>query len=336
MGASCGKSAGTLPEAGESHRALIRLLERRHALLAERLNGLMPELLAPPPKTAESEQLEADRHAVHQFRTSLRRLRSMAEAFPNHWHWAGASRLGRMARLAGAVRDLDVLLEELETCRTTNGTAMADAERSRLDRLLRTLGKRRRRARRRLARHLQRPPAWWSRLLQSDTTPTMPGDLAPSVPLLQAALMAQMARIRLASGWGDGQRPAPGSPEELALHELRKAFKRLRYQLEMWEAVRPDLRDRLLRLKRVQDALGTLQDLVIWKELLEGSQGQRADPRPLASRCPTLIGLWQERLDLAWADWCDQRHLWLETDSGFPEWWRWCLQNPGGVATLQP
>jgi len=320
-----------VPAPSVVHEGLHCLLQQRKLLLVERLRSLLPCLKQVPGKRCSADALAADRHAAHQFRTSLRRLRSMAEAFPGHWQGPSAKRLGAMARLAGEVRDLDVLLRELEG----HASALPSRERRRLNEAITLLGQRRRKARCQLALHLRNPQPWWQSLLRQREAEVSPGSVDGALPMLQAALMGQMARIRLSPGWGDGHRPCHGSRAETELHQLRKAFKRLRYQLELWEAISPDLRDRLLKLKLVQDALGALQDFAIWQEMLQGTVEDGGAKHRVTKRFPGLVARWHQNLEQTWADWCVQREEWLESEAGFPEWWEWCLQSKAVPARVK-
>ncbi|MGB5134387.1 MAG: CHAD domain-containing protein, partial [Prochlorococcaceae cyanobacterium] len=139
--------------------------------------------------------------------------------------------------------------------------------------------------------------------------------------LLRAGLIRQLADLRLHPGWGDGRRPARGSRQERHQHELRKAFKRLRYQLEVLEALEPALRDRLVLLKRTQDSLGLLQDLVIWRPLLKRHLEGR-----LKRRLPALAARWRSQADAAWGDWLVLRRQWLDPVDGLEGWQRWLLE----------
>jgi CHAD domain-containing protein len=301
--------------------ALEGLLNRRRAVLSDRIAELLPELRHPDADGLGGSH--RDRHAIHQFRTSLRRLRSMAEAFPRHWPGPPARKLGRLARRAGRVRDLDVLLGQLESRLEEAG----GGERRRLGHALALLAGRRRRLRNKLARRLRRGPRWLQRMVAEPSDAAEPDRQHLALPLLQAALLQQLGQIRLEPGWSVDRRPPAGSAEENDIHSLRKAFKRLRYQLELWEVVAPDLRDRLVQLKAVQDALGCLQDFVIWEALLAGT-----GRRPLPRRFPGLHEGWRRQRQEAWSSWCRQRHVWLETAAGFPGWQLWVLETPSPEA----
>jgi CHAD domain-containing protein len=138
--------------------------------------------------------------------------------------------------------------------------------------------------------------------------------------LLRASLIRQLAGLPLHPGWGHGARPRPGSRQALQQHDLRKQFKRLRYQLGRLEALEPDLRDRLLTLKQTQNSLGLLQDLRVWRGLLSQQTGGA-----LRRRLPGLSCRWRDQADGAWEEWRELRGRWLDPAQGLEAWQRWLL-----------
>jgi len=291
---------------------LEHLLEWRRAHLQQALGGRIA-VLRRPPEGSDSDARDADREHVHQLRTGLRRLRSMAEAFPRQWHGPSVKSLAKLAGAAGTVRDLDVLLEALqEQQRSLDGQ-----ERKQLGRLVKRLQALRSQGRHKLRKHLNHLPQ--HRL--ADPAGSASASHRDALPLLRASLIRQLAVLRLHPGWGHGERPRPNSRQERHQHDLRKAFKRFRYQLELLEALDPDLRQRLLLLKRTQDSLGLLQDLVIWRQLLK-----RQLKGKLKTQLPHLSARWAGQADGAWADWLGLRRQWLDPATGLEAWQRWLLE----------
>lgn len=308
---------------------LEQLLEWRRAHLQQGLGGRIA-VLRRQPEGRGSEARAADRDHVHQLRTGLRRLRSMAEAFPRHWHGPSARSLAKLAGAAGTVRDLDVLLEALQEQRRS----LDGQERKRLDSLIRRLETLRSQGRRQLRKHLNHLPRHRLAAPPEASPPASPADPfhadpagsacaihRDALPLLRASLIRQLALLRLHPGWGHGERPRPGSRQERHQHELRKAFKRFRYQLELLEALEPELHQRLLLLKRTQDSLGLLQDLVIWRQLLK-----RQLKGKVHNQLPHLSARWDGQADGAWADWLGLRRQWLDPATGLEAWQRWLLE----------
>lgn len=323
-------TAGTAADPAQADPAqaadagLEHLLEWRRVHLQQGLSERIA-VLRRPAKNSGREARATDREHVHQLRTGLRRLRSMAEAFPRHWHGPSAKRLRRLAGAAGVVRDLDVLLEALDEQRRS----LAGHERRRLERLIEQLETRRSQGRRQLRKRLNNLTGQLLAAAPPTAPPSLGADPASAtstvhraaLPLLRAGLIRQLAALRLHPGWGHGDRPRPGSRQERQQHELRKAFKRFRYQLELLEALEPDLRDRLLLLKRTQDSLGQLQDLVIWRSLLKQHLKGR-----FRRELPELSARWRRQADAARSTWMDLRRQWLVPATGLEAWQRWLLE----------
>ncbi|MEO1001537.1 MAG: CHAD domain-containing protein [Cyanobacteria bacterium J06638_7] len=311
-------------------RALEALLQGRIIQLQQGLLQRIRAARATGTPTTDGERA-SDREQVHQLRTGLRRLRSIAEAFPEHWHGPEPASLRRLARQAGTVRDLDVLLEALEQ----QSPAIGGTEAKGLQRLIRRLQKQRARCRRKLAKRLRHPPRHLLSPVprpEASECPAQQAGTGPgssphqALPLLRASLIRQLAVLRLHPGWGHGNRPRAHSRQECRQHELRKAFKRLRYQLELLEILQPELQERLHLLKQTQTSLGVLQDLVIWQGLLKGQlKGS------LRRNLPELSSRWSRLGDDAWAAWCRLRRQWLDATTGIEAWQRWLLElEPGG------
>ncbi len=91
------------------------------------------------------------------------------------------------------------------------------------------------------------------------------------VGVLSAARILKVHRRVLAEGRAIGS----GSPAE-ALHDLRKTCKRLRYLLEFFRDVHPakPVERAIARLKRLQDNLGTYQDVQVQRAVLEAFREQ--------------------------------------------------------------
>jgi len=94
--------------------------------------------------TLEADVLaDDDLEAVHQMRVSLRRLRSQIQAFGSILdipRVMGDKPIGKIARILGKVRDLDVLQDNFKTYRVD----LPDAEQIYLEKVAATIAKRRR------------------------------------------------------------------------------------------------------------------------------------------------------------------------------------------------
>lgn len=236
-----------------------------HRALEVRLAALR-DLLAPADWASEAERL-------HQVRVAARRLGAVLdlvdpEAYPGH---KGRRRaLKELVDLLGLPRELDVHAERLEARR-----AEAPAQAAVLEHLLEGLDRARAKARRAMARDLDRLRLPDLRKLLE--VPSLPAPFQPAS--LQEAAWACLAP-RVEAAFGElatlaAQEDAP------ALHKARVRIKKLRYALEALEgafAAPPE--GVLSELKALQAALGAHHDLAALEALLwEAEAGLRARRR---------------------------------------------------------
>ena len=203
-----------------------------------------------------------DAEDLHQMRVSIRRVRAamvvFEEALP-----ARAPRLrqelGWLGSLLGAVRDLDVQLEQIGAW----SAAAEPAEREALDVVTAVLDERRTKARARLvaamdSRRLVRLTSSLERFLTNGPVKRSP---SAHVPILEAAPEVVALGYRKVVAIGDHIKE--GSPPQ-ALHALRIRTKRLRYTVEFIEPIyRKPARAYAKRLIALQDVLGAHQDDVV-------------------------------------------------------------------------
>lgn len=194
-----------------------------------------------------------DTEALHDFRVSIRRLRSLLRAYGRWLGRAGAKKVRRRLRDLGkatnAGRDAEVQLEWLEATRA----GLARGERTGLNWLARGLrtAKREgyREARREVRRDFARAEDMLRKRLGDGTDATVRfRDTFASLLRQQAADLE--ARLRAITGPED---------EEDA-HEARISAKRLRYLLEPVRREVDGLKPLVARLKGLQDVLGDLHD----------------------------------------------------------------------------
>lgn len=217
--------------------------------------------------------------AVHQVRTSLRRLRAarllIAPAIPLPASVDGDLR--STARALSAVRDTDVLTE----------TLLAEAE-------ARPPGRERAAAREELAAALTaRREAGIAQVRRSRSDPRWQRTLdllrawcehAPAeaverpMGILQEARREVLGRLRAA-----GDDPA-------ALHSARKAAKRWRYAAELLVPAEPDAAAHFEAATEVHVRLGALQDAVVAEDFLRELVGSSG-----SDRCVSAAGLLLER-----------------------------------------
>jgi len=205
-------------------------------------------------------RLGEDPEEVHDVRVATRRMRAALKLFepalPARGRWL-RKELGWIARSFGAVRDLDVQIEQTEEWLAE---ATDEEDRKALEPLVRILEKRRRQARRRLIRDLD--SRRYRRLVERTIEVLRRGPLPRSTAARQ--LIVSVAPDMLAKPYrrvrreGDRLRPA-SSPAEF--HSLRIRCKRLRYALEFLSPIAPKESKAFVKsLVTVQDVLGEHQD----------------------------------------------------------------------------
>lgn len=199
---------------------------------------------------------------LHQMRVATRRMRAAWRVFGDGFEVRGTrrhrTRLRRVARLLGAVRDLDVLLEGLAAYRA----ALPSTEQRGLDPLAVAWERQRATARRAVLRELDSDPyrRWADGFLafvQAEglaaraAGPTDPQRIRDTAP---ARIWSSFAGVRAYEGmlrWAD----------VTTLHELRIAGKWLRYTLEFHrDALGSEATGLIAPVTALQDHLGLLHD----------------------------------------------------------------------------
>ena len=216
-------------------------------------------------------EADIDTECLHDFRVAVRRgrslLREMKRVFPRSVARRLRADFGWLGQRTGALRDLDVQSMEIEAAihddpgaTSSVDTAMhaylAEARAREYRALCRTL---------RSARY-RRVRASLRRFLESEP-PARPRSENALVPI--ADLSAKRIRKVYRRILREGRAIRDDSPPE-SLHDLRKTCKRLRYLLEFFRGIHPakSVERTIARLKRLQDNLGTYQDLQVQREVL--------------------------------------------------------------------
>ncbi len=241
-----------------------------------------PGILAVPPQVAVErlgrallddarlarERLEhgTDDEALHDFRVSLRRLRSVLRAFRPYLDHEVPRKLRRnirdLARATNGARDSEVLLDwvggnesklapaqragakwfraRLRSQREAGYETSAQAIQQRFPRIDR-------RVRRQLAAAAHNP--WGG----TETQPTFAAAIAELIRAQLAALDLELDRI-------------VGPTDRPTVHATRIQAKRLRYLLELIAGEFVAAASAVRRLKRLQDALGNLHDVLIGEQ----------------------------------------------------------------------
>ncbi len=248
-----------------------------------------------------------DIESVHQMRVAIRRMRSLFNLVGAHYRRKTLSEhqrgLRAIARALGAVRDLDVLILDLQEFQATlpaaSQTAFAPvitllderrgAARVRLNRLFDS--KRYSRYLRRLQRFVKRPGRGARRLKRRER----PHQARHVLPLL---LHESLARVRAY----DAVLPAS---DDAILHALRVECKQLRYALEFFEPLLgASAGPFLAQVKAMQDILGRINDIAVFIEYLNRldewpSEQAAILERYVSAREAELVGL-REQFYGAW------------------------------------
>ncbi len=209
----------------------------------------------------------ADIESVHQMRVAIRRMRSLFKLIGAHYRPKTTARFERglrqTARALGAIRDLDVLILDLQHYQETlppddqavlaQVVSMLDARRGacrlRLNQLLDS--KRYARFIRGFQRFAKRPGKGARRLKRSEA----PHQLRHVLPLL---LHERLARVRAY----DTVLPAS---DDAILHALRVEYKQLRYALEFFQPILGRSAGYFLKqVKEMQEILGRINDIAVF------------------------------------------------------------------------
>jgi CHAD domain-containing protein len=241
---------------------------------------------------------------LHQMRVTTRRLRAALRIFADAAGRAASgglrSELAELADGLGAVRDLDVYLQDLPAMAQRIGGVDRPAIRLYRQFLLR----RRQRARDGLRRMLDSPR--YGRLLSRLDQAARPDQAAPAAPADAPDAdvpVTQYARRVIRLYRGQLLRYARAilvTPSDAQLHRLRLRIKRLRYTCEFLQSLYGDgkLTRFIRKLVELQDSLGCFQDAIVQAHMLEGFAADlpAADPAVASMRhdLDQLIG-WQRK-----------------------------------------
>jgi CHAD domain-containing protein len=217
-----------------------------------------------------------DIEELHDMRVATRRMRAALRVFNDHVNMNElapfAKGLRRAGRTLGAVRDLDVFREKVQTYLDT----LPPERKTELDPLLAVWQAQRERARQEMIVYLDSTRyghfrEQFSQFVQTPGAGALPplsqdGELIPQrvrhvVPVI---VHARLASVRAHGEWV----AEPDTPLE-HFHRLRIASKELRYALEFFqEVLGPESKALIDTMKALQDHLGNLQDAVVACNLL--------------------------------------------------------------------
>ncbi len=215
-----------------------------------------------------------DPEAVHDMRVATRRIRSTFHLLADYYKPKAISRFERqlkeLARALGAVRDYDVLIEQVSGYRGT--LQQDDSQRQTLDALIEQIGQERAVARYHLLQLLEKkryhhfiqafaafattPKDGARKISDSSVEPIQVRHALP--PLIYAHLASVRAYDSILEEATDEQ-----------LHTLRIEFKRLRYASTLFdEVLGSQIKDFNKELAAFQNHLGRMQDIVTAKATL--------------------------------------------------------------------
>ncbi|WP_428644615.1 CHAD domain-containing protein [Roseibium sp.] len=247
-----------------------------------------------------------DPEGPHQLRIGLRRLRSAFRLFAPVLNAATTAPLDRSARIiatkAGALRDMDVLIDEI----VAPLAAKAPQELA-FDALVEDLGTARDKATRTALREHLRSHELNTFLLDLAAYTEGRGWLDPE-NLDQTALLAQPVTAFSAKALSRQWKKAMSYGkrlEKLSIaerHEMRKTLKKMRYGVEFFGCLYPPgkVKPFLKRMKKLQDVFGYLNDVAMAEMLPDLCTASGARAIPIAQAAGFVIGWHEARCQDEW------------------------------------
>ena len=278
---------------------------------------------------------DKDPEELHQMRVGMRRLRSAVTGFApivNLPKEADEKKIGKISRVLGELRDLDVMLESLQN---RYYPTLPSEEQEILDKALLHLLKQRHRALKGVRAILEHKH--YQMLKQSlrdwlEKPRYHPIAHLPVAEVLPDLLLPQVSEMFLHPGWLIGLTEQEGEmavredmnsqtvEQELAergpiLHELRKQAKRVRYLMSLFtDFYGQNYETYLEEVKAIQECLGDIQDSAVLGEFL-------ADifEFDLKKHLPTLAGIMAQNRFQSWQKWqlLQRRYLTPEVRQNF-------------------
>ena len=270
---------------------------------------------------------DKDPEELHQMRVGMRRLRSTMTGFaPALDLPVDEKQIGKIAKILGKLRDLDVLLE---TLKTDYVSILPKEEQKILSIAIKALDKKRKKVVKQVKSTLKHQR--YQQLKQTIDNwlknPRYRQIAALEIKeVLPDLLSPQISRLLLHPGWLVGvnieagkvqlsDKPTPKIVEQIliergqALHDLRKEAKRTRYNMELFTDFYCDTYAHYLKqIKQLQSVLGEIQDSFVLREVLE--QVFKAN---IADKMPTLDSKLQANRYQKWQEWELLQQQFLDT-----------------------
>ena len=272
---------------------------------------------------------DKDPEELHQMRVGMRRLRSTMTGFApalDLSKTADEKQIGKIAKILGKLRDLDVLLETLKTGYVS---ILPREEQKILSIAIKVLDKKRKKVFKQVKSTLknQRYQQFKQTIDDWLKNPQYRQIAALEIrEVLPDLLSPQISRLLLHPGWLVGvdieagkvklsDKPALEIVEQIlvaqgkALHDLRKQAKRSRYNMELFTDFYCDTYAHYLKqIKQLQSVLGEIQDSFVLREVLE--QVLQAN---IADKMPTLDNKLQANRYQKWQEWELLQQQFLDT-----------------------
>jgi CHAD domain-containing protein len=263
--------------------------------------------------TLESKVLaDNDIEAIHQMRVSLRRLRSQIQAFGSILDIPtvmGEKQIGKIAKVLGKVRDLDVLKK---TCKSRE-INLPDAEKVQIEKVLATILKRRRKEILKVKLMLNDRDYQYFKLAINNWLnnphylPTAKVEIGSILPEL---LLPAVGKLLIDASWWIDLDLDSGMDPEVAVaqillihgeifHNFRKQVKATRYLMEIFVDRYPSRYQEYLKdLKQIHQLFGNIQDNLVLDKFIRKVVGKRAP-----TKLPTLYDRITRSNYLSWTSW---------------------------------
>ncbi|OCR01032.1 metal-binding protein [Oscillatoriales cyanobacterium USR001] len=278
---------------------------------------------------------DKDPEELHQMRVGMRRLRSAATGFApviNLPKAADEQKIGKIARILGTLRDLDVMLESLQN---KYYPTLPSQEQEILDKALLNLLKQRHRALKGVRGILEHKSYQVFKESLQDWLGNPSYQAIAQLPVeevLPDLLLPQVSEMFLHPGWLIGVIDREGGitvredmtsaslEQELAergeiIHDLRKQAKRVRYLMSLFTEFYGQSYEAYLEdVKGIQEFLGDIQDSAVLGEFLN-----TMFDFDLKKRLPNLSELMAQNRFESWQKWqlLQRRYLTTEIRQNF-------------------
>jgi CHAD domain-containing protein len=263
---------------------------------------------------------DEDVEAIHQMRVSLRRLRSQIQAFGSILDIPtvmSEKQIGKIAKVLGKVRDLDVLKKSCKTYKSN----LPDSEQIYLEKVIETIGKRRHKEILRVKLLLNDINYQYFKLginnwlNNPQYLPIARVEISLIVPDL---LLQSIGKLFIDASWWidlDSDIDPELAVSQLItdqgeiFHDFRKQVKASRYLMEIFaDRYPPKYQNYLQDFKQIHQLFGNIQDNIVLASFIRKVLGKRAP-----AKMPTLYDRINQNNYLNWQKWqpIQHRYRWL-------------------------